>query len=212
MHPVKNIFLDFGGVILNIDFNKTQSAFEQLGVKDFNNFYSQSHASPVFELLETGKITAEEFYERFRNIVNLSLTNEQIKNSWNSLLINFIPESLQWIEINSKKFDLYLISNTNEIHYQAFMKMYNKQTGKTDFNKLFKKAYYSHELGLRKPHKEIYETILKNENLKKEETILIDDTLKNIEGAIAVGWHAIHLTPPIKLCDVSFGDSSGITN
>ncbi|MEP6512224.1 MAG: HAD family phosphatase [Parafilimonas sp.] len=203
MHPIKNIILDFGGVILDIDFNKAEKAFAELGVKEFHNLFSQSHSSPLFELLETGKITPPEFYELFRRATSPAITDEQIKHAWNSLLLQFSEESLQWIEKNRTQYNLYLFSNTNQIHYDAVMKMYFQQTGKNNFNSLFRKAYYSHELGLRKPHREAYLTVLEKENLSGKETLLIDDTLKNIEGAKKAGLQTIHLFPPLKLCDVN---------
>ncbi len=202
MPAVKNLFLDFGGVILNIDFRKAADAFITLGVKNFENLYGQSHASPLFEMLETGKITEHEFYAQLRELAGIDLTDQDIQSAWNALLIEYSEESLDWIKQNAHKFNLYLFSNTNIIHLTAFEKMYEKLKGEKTFNQLFKKAYYSHELGYRKPDKIAFDAIIEKENLLPEETMLIDDTYKNIEGAAAAGWQTIHLKPPMKLGDL----------
>ncbi len=62
MAAIKNIIFDLGGVLLDIDFNKTKKAFENLGVKDFDSFYTKESANPIFESLETGHISNDEFY------------------------------------------------------------------------------------------------------------------------------------------------------
>ncbi len=202
MPLIKNLFLDFGGVILNIDFQKASDAFVNLGVKEFNTLYGQSHASPLFEMLETGKISEQEFYSQLRELAGINLTDEEIKYAWNALLLEYSEESLEWINRNKNRFNLYLFSNTNIIHLNAFEKMFRQLKGESTFNQLFKKAYYSHQLGYRKPDREAFDEIIMRENILPEETMLIDDTYKNIEGAAAAGWQTIHLKPPMKLCDL----------
>ena len=88
------------------------------------------------------------------------------------------------------------MSNTNQIHYNAFSEAYRKQINDGNLDDLFIKAYYSFELGLRKPSKEIFETVLKNENLNAAETLFIDDSEENIEAAKSVGLQTIHLPSP----------------
>jgi putative hydrolase of the HAD superfamily len=62
MSQIKNIIFDLGGVLLNIDYNKTSIAFKKLGVVNFDELYAQSKANELFENLETGLISNEDFY------------------------------------------------------------------------------------------------------------------------------------------------------
>ena len=202
MQQIKNIIFDLGGIFLNIDFLKTETAFIQLGVNDFNNFYTQHHASDLFELLETGKISPEEFHQSFVQQTGIPLTYQQVVDAWNALLLDFPAERLQWLENIGKKYKIFLFSNTNKLHYDAFTESFHQQTGK-DFNQYFIKAYYSHEIGLRKPYPESFLYILNEQNLKAEETLFIDDTLSNIEGAQKVGLHTIHLVKPKTVLDLA---------
>ena len=196
MNPIKNILFDLGGIFMNIDFKKTEQAFFHLGVTGFNDMFTQHHANDLFENLETGKITPEQFYESFREATGKPLTNTQIKNAWNALLLDFPPERIHWLEKISQKYNVYLYSNTNLIHYESFMEIFQQNTGLPNINQLFIKAYYSHELGLRKPYVASFQYILNEQNLDPAETLFVDDTYSNIEGAKAAGMQTIHLVAP----------------
>jgi glucose-1-phosphatase len=203
MQNIKNIIFDLGGVILNIDFKQTELAFAKLGIGNFNQYYTLQSLSPLFEKLELGLITPEAFYNEFRTVVKVSLTNEEIRDAWNALLINYPLEWIKRLEEIRKKYKIYLLSNTNKIHYDAFIKMFDEQIGKGDFNKYFIKPYYSHEINLRKPSKECFEFVLKSENLNPKETLFIDDSETNVEAAKTVGLNTIHLPAPHTILELN---------
>jgi putative hydrolase of the HAD superfamily len=196
MQKIKNIIFDLGGVILNIDLKRTELAFAALGIGNFKEYYTLQHASPLFHNLELGLITPGMFFEQFRQLARLPLTDEQIKIAWNALLLDFPPERIQWVNEISKRYNIYLLSNTNEIHYDAFTKIFKLQIGNGRLDDRFIKAYYSHKIGLRKPSKESYNLVLKQENLIAGETLFIDDSLQNIEGAKQTGLQTIYLPSP----------------
>ena len=202
MQIVKNIIFDLGGVFIKIDYSKTLKAFTDLQVKNFNNFYTQHHASDLFEALETGKMEAKEFYNNFRNHTNTTLKDEQIEDSWNALLGSFYLDKLAWLDAIRHKYKVFLLSNTNSIHHKAFMKIFKAQTGKNNFDDYFIKAYYSHTMGLRKPYPEAYQYVLDEQNLVATETLFIDDTLSNVEGAQKVGLQTVHLLPSVSLMEL----------
>jgi putative hydrolase of the HAD superfamily len=203
MKNIKNIIFDLGGIFLNIDFARTRQAFIGLGVADFDNYYTQHHASNLFELLETGKITPEEFHNTFVKETGVHLSYDQLREAWNALLMDFPVERIDWLKSIRSRYKTFLFSNTNQLHYDAFSTTYRQQFGE-DFDSNFIKAYYSHQLGLRKPYIESYQFILNEQNLKPEETLFIDDTLKNIEGARKAGLHTHHLVYPETLLDLKW--------
>ncbi len=202
MQPIKNIIFDLGGIFLDIHYQLTKNAFINLGIKNFDDLFTQHHANDLFEDLETGKISEATFYDLFRKEANINLSNEEIKTAWNALLGGFPLERLDWLEKIKDKYNIYLFSNTNQIHYDAFMKIYEQETGEIDFNKHFIKAYYSQNIGLRKPYPESFLHIINEQNLVPAQTLFIDDTIKNIEGAKAVGLQTIHLIAPQTLLDL----------
>lgn len=202
MEKIKNIIFDLGGVFIDIDFKATEKAFVSLGVTNFNDYYTQHTASTLFEDLETGKASPEEFYERFRSETGVSLGDAEIRDAWNAMLGRFPSERLNWLEEIGFRYNIYLYSNTNIIHYNAFQKIYQDCTGKENFDDYFIKAHYSHDLGVRKPYAESFKKLLAVEKLNAAETLFIDDSFKNIEGAKEAGLQTILLLPPKTVLDL----------
>ena len=202
MQQFKNIIFDFGGVIFDIDYFRTQQAFEELGITWFHELFAQQHSSEVFAKLETGKISEEDFYEEFRKETKINLTNEQIKTAWNAMLVSYSIDRIELLKQIKNKYNLFLFSNTNVIHHAEFHKMYHEKFGHADLDDLFKKPYYSHIMGLRKPTPESFLYIIEEQKLNVAETLFIDDTFINIEAAKELGLQTIHLVPPKDLLNI----------
>ena len=199
MTDTKNIIFDLGGVLLDIDFQKTIDAFKKLGIENFEEMFSQINADELFEKLETGSITEANFYSAIKSRTKTNISNAEIDGAWNALILKFRTESLQYLETLSKSYKLFLLSNTNSIHLQYFKQLFTAQTGKPLLDEYFIKAWYSNEVGLRKPGSEIFEFVLQEEKLIAGETLFIDDTLSNIETAQKMGFKTHHLLPTQKI-------------
>jgi glucose-1-phosphatase len=202
MQNIRNIIFDFGGVFIDIDYQLTAKAFKDLGVANFDELYSQHKASPLFEELETGRANEASFYNLFRELTGHPLHDEQIKTAWNAMIGGYSKEKLQWLENLRSKYKIYLFSNTNEIHYNAFTALYKQTVGDKPFDDYFDAVYYSHTAGFRKPGKEAFIQLLQTENLKAAETLFVDDTEVNCIGAKGAGLAVIHLKPPMTVFDL----------
>ncbi len=183
---IKNIIFDFGGVILNIDYQLTIDAFYELGIKNFKELYSQASQTNIFDLLETGKITPQEFRDGLRKLIRINLTDKEIDTAWNKILLDIPYARIELLMRLRKDFNIYLLSNTNAIHYDIYINEIYK-AGYKSFDEIFKKAYFSHKVGLRKPNIDIYEYVLKEEHLIPEETLFIDDSFQNLVPAMELG-------------------------
>ena len=196
---LKNIIFDFGGVLLHIDFKKTHDAFEALGIRDAKAHFTQHHASQLFSRLETGHISPEEFYVLFREESKAEITDEQIRDAWNAMLLSYSKENIRLLHALAKKYNLYLFSNTNQIHYDWFADLYQKEFDGERLEGLFKAAWFSHEKGVRKPGPEVFRHMVETEGLDPSATLFIDDTIGNIEGAAAAGLLTHLLKSPADL-------------
>ena len=127
MQKTENIIFDLGGVLLDIDYNLTRSAFEKLGVADFDEMYSQATADKLFQKLETGKISEENFYKEFNRCTGLYLSDEEINKAWNAMLLSFREHSLSYLETLKSRFKIFLLSNTNNIHLNCFYQIYHQK-------------------------------------------------------------------------------------
>jgi len=193
MEGIKHIIFDLGGVILNIDYRRPQEAFRQLGVQDVEALYSKQSQTELFDLLETGRITPDEFYERVRTLAGLPLSDAQIRDAWNSILLDFPLRRLQILQQLQLHYDTYLLSNTNAIHEAAFNEVLRQTCGYPSLGVFFDKVYLSHQVGLRKPDPAIFNHVLQDRQLQAHETLFIDDSLQHIEAARALGIQTIHM-------------------
>jgi putative hydrolase of the HAD superfamily len=191
---IKNIIFDFGGVLLNIDYQKTKNAFAELGVTNFDAFYSQTNANPLFADLEKGLIPADEFYYAFERATQLNLERHLIEKAWNAMLLGFRPKSFDFVDqLRENGYKVFLLSNTNAIHFGAFHKMFAEQHPHRSFESYFDYPYYSHLIHQRKPDLAAYQYVLDEQNLVAEETIFVDDTYKNIPPAEELHMQVCHL-------------------
>jgi glucose-1-phosphatase len=188
MSKLKQIIFDLGAVLYDIDFKKTAEAFKNLGFNNFDEMYTQYHVDEVFEKLEIGAISSEDFCNTLLQKNSNNLQPQQIIDAWNAILIGWRKDSIAHLQLLSTNYKLYLLSNTNIIHQNAFLASFEKETGFKNFNSFFTKPYYSHEISLRKPNKNIFEFVLKDANLLPKETLFIDDSFPNIDAAKALGF------------------------
>lgn len=204
MASIKNIIFDLGGVLLDIDYNKSAEAFRCLGFDHFKKMYNQFEADALFEQLETGKTTEENFFKVLMAASGSPITPEQITTAWNAMILQFRKESLSFLKSIADEYNLYLLSNTNSIHMRHFQQKLCDETGQSSLDTYFKKAWYSHRIGLRKPYGEIYEFVIGDAGLIPAETIFIDDTKNNLPMAAAAGIKAYLLKPGERIENGSF--------
>jgi glucose-1-phosphatase len=202
MKGIKHIIFDLGGVILNINYQLTYQAFDDLGVKDFTSLYNQFTLNNLFSGLETGHVSTEEFLKEMLEHAPAGTTKQQIIDAWNAMLLDFPLQRLQLLQQLRQHYNLYLLSNTNAIHLDRFNQILQESRGIPSLGSFFDKAYYSHIMGLRKPEKECYQMVIDENGLNPEETLFIDDTEPNITGAQAVGLQTIHLLAPKTIMDI----------
>ena len=204
MKKIDNIIFDLGNVILDIDYQSTIKAFEKIGIENASILYSKSSQTKIFDQLETGKITKEDFILEIQKIIPKASKSEII-NAWNAI-IKDLPESRIDILKNLKdKFSIFLLSNTNSIHINDIVKKIGR--GKYDeFYNLFDKVYYSHEVKLRKPDPNIFKLVINENNLKIKNTLFIDDSIQHINSAKKLGLQTYHLNNSIESLETIFPD------
>lgn len=204
MKKIDNIIFDLGNVILDIDYQSTIKAFEKIGIENASILYSKSSQTKIFDQLETGKITKEDFILEIQKIISKASKSEII-NAWNAI-IKDLPESRIDILKNLKdKFSIFLLSNTNSIHIDYIVKKIG--AGKYDeFYNLFDKVYYSHEVKLRKPDPNIFKLVINENNLKIKNTLFIDDSIQHINSAKKLGLQTYHLNNSIESLETIFPD------
>jgi len=191
----KAIIFDLGGVLLNLDYSRTTKAFQAINptVGDFDAVYSNLLNRRFFEEYETGHISSSQFRNEIRKMLNANVDDQIIDAAWDAMLLDFPVERIQLLEHLKKRYRLFLLSNTNEIHIAAYSKSLKKAFGFENLSHIFEKEYYSFQMGMRKPNPEIFEFVLKENNLNPAETLFIDDSAQHVEGARSIGIQTIWL-------------------
>ena len=202
MQNIQAIIFDLGGVILNIDYRRTEKALRHLGLSHFQGLFYQQEAGQLLCDLETGKITGLDFVKALQKESVKSLRISEIMDAWNAMLLDFPPERIELLRKLIKKYPVYLLSNTNPIHVEAFNNILKDQHGIDSLEPLFTKAYFSHDIRARKPDEEAFLQVIRENNLDPATTLFIDDTEANTEAARKAGLQAILLTPPTTIIDL----------
>lgn len=181
---IENIIFDFGGVIFDIDHNLSKQAFQELGLKNFDQIYGHLVQTTVFEQIEKGEISEPEFRTAIRNILPHSVSDDQIDDAWCALIVGFDKNKIDLIENLGKNYRIFLLSNSNIIHYKRFIKILNAYK---DFRGLFTDVWFSHEKGQRKPDIDFYSNLLKTHQMEAKNCLFIDDLWVNISAAQSIG-------------------------
>lgn len=190
---IKNIIFDFGGVIIDIDFWLSINAFVKLGAENFDEIYSQSQQSGIFDELDKGLISPDTFCKALKKYLPPTVSKQVITDAWNAILIGIPENRIHMLEEIRKHYRTFLLSNTNIIHYPVYIKELQEKYGYKDLSELFEKIYLSFELKLRKPDIAFFKMVLEENSLKPEETLFIDDSEQNLPPASTLGMKTLFL-------------------
>lgn len=177
---IDNIIFDLGDVFINLNHEKVEENFRNLGLKTWSEDLQILNSQ-----YEIGKITELQFLEGFqKHLPNADLL--QIRAAWNGIIGEFPLYRLEFLQKLKRSHKLYLLSNTDETHINKF----EHQSGLTfarDFYSCFEKIYFSFEIGMKKPDETTFKYVLNKHNLIPKNTLFIDDKKENTDAAEKLG-------------------------
>jgi putative hydrolase of the HAD superfamily len=198
---IKNIIFDWGGVIINIDYNATVDAFKKLNIPDFDEHYTQARQKDIFDKFEIGAISPTEFRNGLRHELGNHFSDDQIDTAWGAMLLDIPKARVELLLKLKEKYRIFLLSNTNLIHEEQIVDTINQELG-FEFFSLFEKVYLSHRIGMRKPNAEIFEYVVKENKLLLTETLFIDDSEQHVDGASKIGLQAFYLQEGMETAEI----------
>jgi FMN phosphatase YigB (HAD superfamily) len=186
---IKNIIFDFGDIFINLDKEATLKALAKFGIHEIGK-----ESMKVAYRYEEGKISTEDFVAFFSR--QLKITKNDLIVAWNAILLDFPKDRLAFLKklAESKKYRLFLLSNTNDLHISWIQNDWGEELY-NEFKDCFEQFYLSHEINFRKPNTEIYQFVLNENKLKADETFFIDDTKENTDAAERLGIKTWNLIP-----------------
>lgn len=191
---IKNLMFDLGGVIMEIERMNAVKALEALGMRDVDKMLGDYGQTGPFLQLEKGEISPEEFHREIHKLMPAGVTDDQIDEAFEKFLVGIPVERLRKLEELHKKYNIYLLSNTNKIMWDGFITKEFRKDGH-DMSYYFDGTVASFEAKAYKPDAEIFRIAERRFGIKPEETIFFDDSKANCEAAAALGFRTEWIGP-----------------
>jgi putative hydrolase of the HAD superfamily len=187
---VKNVILDLGGVLVDIEPEQTVTALKRIIQPHHHDTIKWDETPEVVYAMETGRWNKQQFIDHFQEVCKPDCIEEEIIDAWCAMILEFPTHRVDLVKQLAEKYNLFLLSNTNVFHIKYFEKEF-KYRYNHSIHKLFSKVYYSSEIGLRKPDVECFQFVLNDAGIKPEETVMVDDLAVNCKAAELVGMHSL---------------------
>lgn len=205
MPNIKNIIFDLCGPIITIDINLIDKRLHEFGIME-EHPYRTLYDSGLTKRFEANEITTAEFCNEVRTILQTDISNEQICDAWNTLIVDFKCEHQLLFPKVHKHYRTFVLSNSDVVNAEYFTQYLNSEAGFDFVGQGFDEIFFSYKIGERKPSPKIFQHILAKHNLNAAETLFIDDCEKHCLGAKEVGLYTIWLQKPTDICEL-FNDN-----
>ena len=198
---IKNIIFDLGGVIIDIDTQAIVNQMNKMGFTNVEKLYDPDFLE-IVERFEKGIVKASTFRNEVKNFLEIGMTDAVFDEIWNSMLFDIPQRRIDLVKQLKQNYHVFLLSNSNEIHYDMYVRDLQLRYGYREFDSLFDKAFFSFALHLTKPGLDIFRYALDSENLNPDETLFIDDLEENRAAARKLGIHTIDVATGSRIVDL----------
>ena len=198
---IKALIFDMGGVLVDLDIEDCKRAFRSgLGFDGIDDIIDACHQKGIYGDLEEGKLSAEEF----RSIVlagsREGAVEADVDEAMSHILVGIDPYKVDLLKRLSEKYELYMLSNNNPICLPYSSKMFSDAG--IPLEKIFRKSFFSYEMKALKPSEAFYKAVMKEVGRCSDELLFIDDSQKNVNGAMAAGLPAVYYEPGTDLAEL----------
>ncbi len=194
-HEVKALLFDLGGVVISINFDMAFQRWEGISPLSSEESGDKFLMDEHYERHERGEIEGTEYFHHLRTLLKLDGTDQEIIEGWNSIFLDEINTTIDYIARVRTSIPCYAFTNSNATHQIAWTKGYPRVVS------VFDRVFVSSEIGLRKPEAAAFYAIAKTTGFSLAETLFFDDTLENVEGALDAGLQAVHVRSDIDVKD-----------
>ena len=191
---IKNILFDMGGVIFRQNSEEAFRRFREAGVNT-DEYMGEYGQKGFFLDVEMGKIDAGEFCRRMAEAAGReSVGWDEAQYCWLGFIRDVPLNRLHNLLKLKEEYHICLLSNTNPF-IMAFTRSDKFSDEHKPISDYFDTLFCSYEMQAYKPEPDIFLKALAADGMKAEETIFVDDSLKNIKAAEALGIRGLHVAP-----------------
>jgi putative hydrolase of the HAD superfamily len=191
IRPITHIFFDLGNVLVGLRSGKKLKALAQRKGESVEAFCNKIWSHKRAHDYERGSHTCDEYFALLAEDLDLAHAQQELQEAFCDIFYD-LPGRVALVRQLAEHYPLALISNTCASHIRHLESTF-------DFFPLFNHRIYSHEVGCRKPHPDIYNKALKETGAIPETSLFIDDLAENLETPAKVGWRTLHLPPGTDL-------------
>lgn len=203
MTDICTILFDFGNVLIDIDIPGTKQRMEAFLHTDIAQKDGLRLITPLVHAYETGLMDTETFVYSILQMAKPDITSADIVKVWNSMLIGIPSQRLTMLEKLKENYQVLLLSNTNALHINWVHEyMYNTFGEKQFETRYFHHAYFSHEIGYRKPQENAFLYVVQDAGITPSGTLFIDDMDENIHTATSLGFQTYLISPEEEIQEV----------
>jgi putative hydrolase of the HAD superfamily len=193
MSEIKHIIFDLGQVIINVDPPRVKQVMKNKGVGNVDDLHIKLLADDAYHLLETGEISPDDFRRKVKDIIDHPLPDHDVDEAWNAMLLDIPRERIKFMTRLKSRYKLYLLSNTNHIHWLSYDRYFQDHFDYPSINTFFSHCWYSYLMGVRKPDPRIYKMVMQEGGFNPGEVAFIDDLKENVDEAANHGIIPVHL-------------------
>lgn len=190
-----------GGVLVDLDIEGCKAAFKSyLGYYNIDNIIDACHQKGIYGDLEEGTLSAEEFRRIVLSESRPDSRPELVDEAMWNILVGIAPYKVTMLRRLAESYDLYLLSNNNPICMPHSTRIFADAGIPLDH--IFRKCFLSYEVKALKPSERFYKTVIEEIGIPSEDMLFIDDSQKNVDGAVAAGLPAVYYEPGTDLCSL----------
>ena len=194
----KALIFDMGGVLVDLDIEDCKNAFKAyLGYDRIDQIIDPCHQKGIYGDLEEGKLAAEEFRQIVLSESRPGSLAEDVDRAMWHILVGIEPSKISLLKRLAKEHDMYMLSNNNAICLPRSRQLFAEAGAPLE--ELLRKCYFSFEMKALKPSEAFYRAVMEDIGGDPEHMLFIDDSQKNVEGAIKAGLPAVYYEPGTDL-------------
>ena len=181
------LLFDLGGVVFGIDFENAFSHWATHAGVPVETILSRYRVDEWYEQHERGEIEAAEYFDALRDILGITLSDEQFAAGWNAIFEQEFAGVFELFQSLGSRIPIYAFSNSNVTHQEFWERKYLKTLV------LFREVFVSCDLGLRKPEAAAFRYVAAAIDTEPEKILFFDDTRENVDAARDIGMSAIQV-------------------
>jgi len=180
--PVEVVLFDLGGVLIELGGLPELDAFAGGGVAE-EELWRRWLSCPWVRRFERGQCDADAFSRGMVETWSMPVSPDEFLSAFVAWPLGLLDGARELVEATRTHARIGCLSNTNVLHAE-------RQWTEFGIADLFDTSFLSHETGLVKPDRDVFDHAVRTLGCAPERVLFLDDNQINVDGARAAGLRA----------------------